>query len=546
MTWEPFRPEPATTNRGAPVRKLRPVPRLLALVAVTMILTVSASVQSPVAGVAYAAPAALSASFRDLPSSVRAGNILAIQVTVPSGTTCDGIVTYRDSHQTKLDQRNEGSGRCRWDITVPSDTRRGTADIDVTARRDSDQTSIAASIEVTSRGDDIEATFKNLPSAARRGDSVGIRVDVSDGASCQGNVVYDDGRAQALEAVTERRQRCRWEITVLGDAPYGPAKIRIGVTEGSGQLSLSGSFEVARDGNDTHFDVGLKDLPATIRREDAYVIRALVPQGATCNGTVAYYGASQTLDQQKDSNGECTWSTQVPASAKAGNAEIRVSAQVGNDTETAIAALFVERGSADLGASFKDLPISIKRGQDLEIRVNVPNGATCDGSITFYDANARGLGAQPEHKDRCLWEINVPSNAPRGAATIRVTVTEGGDSTTLVANVEVLGKNEESKVSKATWGDGLPSSAKPGDTFDVRVKAPDSATCTGKIMYADGMKWVLGKRDSDSSECRWTITVPISVGSGKANVEVVIVQGSGETKLNSNFDVSPTSVANKR
>jgi len=517
------------------------VPRLLAVVAAALALAATI-IPSPATGLVYAS---ISASFRDLPASVRAGDILAVQVGVPNGSTCEGTITYRDGGRQKLEQRNEGSGRCRWDITVPTDTRRGTSDIDVTIRRDGEQTTITASIEVVSRGDDVDAGFNNLPESARRGDQVTIRVDVSDGSTCQGNVVYDDGRAQALDSQTERRQRCRWDITVLSDAPYGPAKIRVGIAEGTGQVALSGSFMVDREANDAHFQVGLKDLPATIRREDSFPIKALVPSGSQCTGTIAYYGASQPLDEQKETNGECNWSTQVPTSAKAGNAEIRVTAKQGDDQETAVAGILVERGSTDIGAAFRDLPSEIRRGQTLEIRVNVPNGSSCDGSLTYLDSSAQGLGGQTEHKDRCLWQIDVPNNAPRGMATVRVSVTESGDSTTLVGNVEVLGKNDvsSSTVTKASWGSNPPGSVKPGDTIDVRVNAPNDSSCVGKILYSDGMKWVLGKRDEDSSQCRWTATVPTSVGPGKATIEVSVTDSSGETKLSQDFDVKSTTLA---
>ena len=70
-------------------------------------------------------------------------------------------------------------------------------------------------------------------------------------------------------------------------------------------MALSGSFEVARESEDANFVVGLKNLPATARRDDIFAIRALVPTGSKCSGTVAYYGATQTLDSQNESDGEC-------------------------------------------------------------------------------------------------------------------------------------------------------------------------------------------------------------------------------------------------
>ena len=36
-------------------------------------------------------------------------------------------------------------------------------------------------------------------------------------------------------------------------------------------------------------------------------------------------------------------------------------------------------------AGFKDLPDTIKRGDDLEVRVSVPDNATCRGELRFDD-----------------------------------------------------------------------------------------------------------------------------------------------------------------
>jgi hypothetical protein len=518
------------------------VSRLLALVTATVLLTTTASFPSPGTTVALAAPAMLSAAFRDLPASVRAGDPLAVQVAVPSNATCDGVVTFRDSERLKLDTRDEVAGRCRWDVTVPTSARRGTADIDVTVRRDSEQTTVSASLQVTARGDDLEVSFHDLPAAVRRGDEVTVRADVTDGSSCTGTVTYDDGRTVALPTQDERRRRCRWDITVPSDAPYGPAKIRIDITEGNSHVALSGSFEVARESDDAQFVISLKNLPASARGDDVFAIRALVPAGAKCSGSVAYYGATQTLDAQNEANGECVWSSRVPTDTRPGIAEVRVTARQDGHEEHAVAGIPIGRGSSSIGATFKDLATEIRRGQDLEIRVNVPNGATCAAAITFFDSDSKSLGSQTEHKDRCLWSVDIDKNTPRGTATVTVVVGDGGDTTTLLGNVEVLGKDEASRVSssvtKASWGDGIPSTAKPGDTFTVRVNAPNDVTCTGKILYADGMKWVLGKREEESSLCQWDATVPMSVGAGKATVEVTVSNGDEDTKLTTTFQVN--------
>ena len=93
---------------------------------------------------------------------------------------------------------------------MPSGARRGTADIDVTIRRDNEQSTISASFQVVSRGDDIDASFHELPAAVRRGDGVTLRADVTDGSTCSGSVTLDDTRVLGLASQTERRNRCRW------------------------------------------------------------------------------------------------------------------------------------------------------------------------------------------------------------------------------------------------------------------------------------------------------------------------------------------------
>jgi hypothetical protein len=501
-------------------------------------VVLSAATSQPAAQVAVAAPAAYDASFQNLPTSVRAGDALAVQVGVPSGSTCDGNVAYRDGTATKLISTNESNGRCRWDIVVPTDARRGTADISVTAKKSSDQTTIQASFEVTRDVDVMNASFHDVPELAKRGETVTIRADVSDGSTCVGNVTYDDGHILSLDSQAQRKNRCIWTTTVPSDAVYGPAKVRVTETLGNTQTTIASSFTVDRQSNGSHLVIGYRDLPATVRRDDSFVVRLQVPDSATCSGSIAYYGvAPQSLDNIDEQDGECRWTGFVPADARPGTAEVQATAKSGSDQATVVASVAVDRASSSVDASFKDLPASIQRKQNLEIRVNVPDGASCDGTFNYYDTDAQALGAQSERKNRCLWEVNVPPNAPRGTATVRVLVADGPDSTTLVSNLEVLAKGE---VFKADWASDLPSSVKPGKSFDIKISAPPDVTCSGKISYADGMQWTLGKTNEDKGQCQWSVTVPVSTGPGKATVEIT-TQGSTSNTMTGTFNVEDTS-----
>ena len=296
-----------------------------------------------------------------------------------------------------------------------SNARRGSADVTVNVNKDSDQATLEASLDVTRRGDDVNATFHDLPGIVQRNDNVDLRVDVDDGAGCLGTIVYDDGRTQTLASQVQQRNRCRWTFTVPSDAAYGTARMVIGVTVGASQTSLSGSFDVEKQGDGAKLVLGLKDLPATVRRDDSFAIRALVPSGAACSGSVAYFGvAPVALDAATEADGECNWTAHVPADARPGVAEVDVTATQDSNAQTAVALIAVDRSSSDVDASFKDLTDSIQRGQTLDVRVSVPDNATCTATFAYQDSDQTPLVAQTEKKNRCFWEIDIPSNATRG------------------------------------------------------------------------------------------------------------------------------------
>jgi hypothetical protein len=309
----------------------------------------------------------------------------------------------------------------------------------------------------------------------------------------------------------------------------------ITVVLGANQTTLFGSFEVGRKSEDAELTVGLKGVPSSVRRDDAFTIRAQVPDDAACAGTVSYFGvAPQALGSVDASDGECRWSTQVPSDARPGTAEIDVTAKQSDSSQTVVALFTVERGSSNVDADFKDLADEIQRGQSLEIRVSVPDNATCSGTVTYQDADPLGLATQTERKGRCLWELPVSSTAPRGVAAVRVTVTDGADSSTLLGNVNVLGKGE---VSKASWASDLPDSLKPGDAFDVKVNVPDNASCSGSITFTDASQSALQSRDENGSQCKWRVTVPTGMAAGTANVQISVVKDKHETKLSGTIKI---------
>src|SRR5690606_23360754 len=130
--------------------------------------------------------------------------------------------------------------------------------------------------------------------------------------------------------------------------------------------------------------------------------------------------------------------------------------------------------------TFKDLSSTIRRGENIDVRVGVPDNATCWGDVTFSDGVVRSMDQQSERKDRCLWSVRVPAYTMRGVAVVRVWIDDHGQQTSLTGNVIVEGQDDE-PVS-ATW-DNLPKEVERSQTFEVSVLVATGSTCAGKIVF---------------------------------------------------------------
>lgn len=517
------------------MRRLRTVPLGVAAGLMAAILAVAGVAPHLGAGAALAAPAAFDAMFRDLPASVRTGDPLMVQVQVPGGATCEGSITYRDNTVQKLAKIEEDDDLCRWDVVVPDETRRGEADVVVTVTHDLDQIVLTALVDVVRRSSSLDLSLQKLPGVVRRGDEFTIRLDVADDTTCQGGITYDDGRTQALEAQTEQKGRCRWILTVPADAARGPAQVRITVSQGNNQTTFATSFEVGRREEDAELLIGFQDLPASVRRNTAVPIRLLVPEGATCTGELSVRGAENVmLEEVEEENGLCRWSARVPSDAKRGDADVRATVKADGKEASITAYISVEGSSSDVAAAFTDLPRTVRRGEEFELRVDVPDGATCAGNVTYDDGETQTLGEKAEKKERCRWEVKVPSSAPRGTAIVRVWVTEDGVQTALVANIDVESKDDEFKANVSA----LPKTVRPGEKFQVRIDVASGSSCVGRISFADGLTWRLGNTDEKSSKCSWDVDLPPHVGAGKANVEVTVERGNRSKTVKSSFEVT--------
>jgi len=526
------------------VRQLRTVPLSLILVAVTVVL---AAVEVPRlgAGPSIAAAADIQAAFRDLPSSVLTGDILKVGLDTPDGSVCDGTIVYRDNTEQKLKEIEETESRCRWSVIVPETVRRGEADVYVTVNHKEERTTLRATIDVARGVSDVGVVLRELPGTVKRLSDYTIRLDVPDKSTCQGTVFYEDGVTQALLPQLESKERCLWEQSVPQTAPRGLARVTIAVTTEDGQTTTLGTtFEVAREKDGPDLLVALKDLPATVHRDTSLPIRVLVPAGAKCEGDITFRSAPNVdLEETIEQSGLCRWSVYVPEDAKRGDSELTVKVMADDKEATLKAIVTVDESPAYVDANFKDLPGSIRRGDDLEVRVSVPDSATCGGDVTFDDGVRKTLDQQKEKRDRCLWSVGVADQTPRGPAVVRVWIDDHGMRTTLTANVMVEGREED---PLAGFWESVPKQAKPGEKFEIAVNVASGSTCVGKIQYPENFRWTLGDRTEDDAYCRWRVEVPIQVKTGKAQAEVKIQKNGKWETLHAEIEIQGEQRASAR
>ena len=500
-----------------------------------VMLTVAVMVPLGGASTAAAAPASLVTAFRDLPLTVRTGDIMKVQVDAPNQARCEGNILYRDNSIQKLAEVKESDGRCRWDITVPDISRRGEADVTVTVKDAEEQATITATVMVVRRSDSTGITLKELPGSAKRDGRFTVNLEVPDNATCFGQITYTDGKTQNLDSQPEYKERCRWEVSVPSDVTRGTARGIVDVTHEGRSTKLSFSFDVDRDSEKAKVLAAFQDLPASVRRDGTLTIKALVPGGARCTGDVEFRSADNVkLEDAQEQSGACYWSVVVPNDAKRDESRVKVTVKA-DGKETVVDAYFnVEGESSDVKAEFKDLPNNISRGDNLDIRVTLPDAATCHGVVTFDDGTNLTLEAKTEKKDRCLWSVKVPNYIPRGTAVVRVWIDDHGVQTSLTGNVTVEGRGSE---PIATSWEKIPTSAKLDEEFTVEVNATSGSSCSGKIDFADGMRWTLGTTEATDSRCRWKVQVPKHVTPGKAKAEVKIVKGGGTDTIKAEIEI---------
>ncbi|MCC7371255.1 MAG: hypothetical protein IT306_22755 [Chloroflexi bacterium] len=516
------------------MRQSRTVPSSIAVFLLAAIL--AAAVVVPVSGASTAAAASIDAAFRDLPTSVRTGDMLKVQVDVPDQATCVGSIIHRDNTEQKLKELKESDGRCRWDVIVPDVTRRGEADVAVTIRDGDVQTILSATVMVVRRSDTVGIELKELPASTKRGGGYTINISVPDNATCSGQVTYSDGKTQSLDSQPEYKERCRWEGTVPSDVERGTARAAITINLDGRSTTLFTSFDVDRDSEKAKVLTAFQDLPTTVRRDDALPIRLLVPGGARCTGEGQFRSSDNIkLPEVQEQSGICSWSIVVPEDTKRGDSRVKVTVKADGDELTIDANIAVDETSSDVDAAFKDLPSNIQRGDNLEVRVSVPDGATCHGDVTFDDGTVVALESKTEKKSRCLWSIKVPNYTPRGVAVVRVWIDDHGIQTTLVGNVDVEGRGSEPITS--SW-DSIPTTVKRGTEFTVSANATSGASCTGQIDFVDGMRWTLGDTQAEDSRCRWKVQVPNHVSPGKAKVQVKVQKSGGADTLKAEIDVT--------
>lgn len=498
---------------------------------------------SPLAGLGIVLGLALSASpvsadieaaFRDFPDSVRRGDLLTIRVDAPEASTCDGAITFNGGVIQNLESRLATGGQCRWDLVVPGDARRGRAEVSVLVKLDLDQTNLLAGFEVLRGAEQLDVSFREFPASARRGESIDIRLNVPEEATCEGTITYRDDSEQTLESQGERRDQCRWEIKVPDDARRGTAMVRVQVKEDDAVANLTASFQVGRTGNEeAEVPAAFLDLPSEVQRDDAMTIRLIVPSGTTCQGDIIYRDdKQQMLAQLLERQQECRWDAVVPRDAARGTAELKVLVENEGDQSTLYATFAVIRRGESLNVSFEPLPSAVRRGDEFDLRVNVPDDSRCGGTITYQDGDEESLDDRGERRDQCGWTIGVPGNARRGTATVRVIVTQDDAQGMIATSFEVVGQDAVTIFLR-----NVADTVKQGDMVSIRAIVVDGVSCDGSITYADNTKQSLDLQNESREECRWNIKVLDAAMLGRAAVEVKATKGADVATATTSFMV---------
>jgi hypothetical protein len=89
------------------------------------------------------------------------------------------------------------------------------------------------------------------------------------------------------------------------------------------------------------------------------------------------------------------------------------------------------QGGMDLGIlspSFRDLPASLKPGQEFTITAATAPGARCAGWIIFRNQPPIALDSQPAPSGACSWSVTVPPTARAGTANIGIEITRSGQN----------------------------------------------------------------------------------------------------------------------
>ena len=66
-----------------------------------------------------------------------------------------------------------------------------------------------------------------------------------------------------------------------------------------------------------------------------------------------------------------------------------------------------------------DLPGTVSPGDGLDLKLRVPTGATCSGTVTYADASTSVLQNRSEDSAICRWHITVPSSTGSARRTSR-------------------------------------------------------------------------------------------------------------------------------
>ena len=185
-------------------------------------------------------------------------------------------------------------------------------------------------------------------------------------------------------------------------------------------------------------------FPPSVRAGDSLRVLVDAPNSSTCDGSITTGTTpSRPSARSGESDGRCRWDVRGAGhhpTRRGRHLRHRPQRQGADDADRHLrrgAPLRRRRPGA------RELPGEVKRNNKFSVRIDVPDKATCQGSITYEDGKTQVLDPKTEDNEQCRWDLTVPPDVDRGEARLKRDVTQDGRASTLLTSFDVARGNND-------------------------------------------------------------------------------------------------------